>query len=382
MRTVHLIRSFTCLLGTLVLAGCASDSAETDISSSDHYLEAVPEQAAFEISVVGDAESEGLATADDAIDPAQAGSDMADDIDAGLAVTPGLEGARGAVRELNHAVRAFMKQIRAVVASEGQPAVGEGRVYGPVVRGSTEYRLALKRAAERRYGWVLDARAADTEDEFKHVAAGRIAVGEQARRGVGQAGFDLDALGTVDPSVVARGKLLVGFAHGPQGSTLKYALSNFTADPAEREPIDALFHAVHLKAGVRGARVAFRGNLPETETDAPELVLARTRHVRGVGGRADLVVVQGDVPEGQALVINECWNKQLEAGFRVVRGCAIADLGTGRCTNVVKTVGKLENCLPDFGKEQLPPLDPTAPAPDADDPNEVDVPGAMPNGDG
>ncbi|HET9932034.1 MAG TPA: hypothetical protein VFQ35_15130 [Polyangiaceae bacterium] len=374
MRSLHQLSQIA-LFASLV-AACSSKS-ETDAE-----LEGVPEQAAFALSVTDDATSEGSATADDAVDPS---ADITSSLEAVSQavesdVAPELANARGAVRALNQALRHFMQPIVALVRdTEPTSTVGRVKVWGPVTRGPTEFRFTLRHGTLRHYGWVLEARPEGSNDAFTTVAAGGITVGFAPRRGRGTVGIDLDALASVDPTVVAGGALLARFAHGAAGSIVGYRLRDFMSE-AQATPINALVQGVHLKGGTNRLRLAYHGNLPETATAAPELVLARVRHQRGEGGRADLLVTGGDVPNGHAWVVSECWNSTLKAGFRRVLDCPGDGIGGERC-EVVATTGDASACRALFAQAELPPADAEAPmSDDASPEGDVTPPEAMPDG--
>lgn len=376
------LQAFTALgslaLCTSLLGACSSKSG----SPNDADLDAVPEQAAFALSVSDEATSEGSATSSDAVDPAAEVMDALGDTSDAVAsnVAPELARCRGAVRSLNQALRRFMEPIVALVRdTEPTTSVGRVKEWGPVTRGATEFRFVLRHGTLRHYGWRLEARAAGSDDAFVRVAAGGITVGFAARRGAGTIGVDLDALGSVDPTVVARGALLARFAHGAAGSIVGYRLRDFAGE-AGSEPIDALVQGVRLKGGYNRLRLAFHGNLPETATEAPEVVLARVRHQRGQGGRADLLVTGGDVSDGNIWVVNECWNAELHAGFRSVRDCPGDGIGGERC-ELVATTGDASACASLFALPEFAPADAEAPMSDGASPEgDVTPPDAMPEG--
>jgi hypothetical protein len=366
-------------IGTFLISACASKSD----ASGDADLEAVPEQAAFALSVTDDAKDEGGATADDALDPvatdvADAMNEMTDTVTANIA--PELANSRAAVRALNQALRRFMEPIVALVRNTAPTeTAGNLKAWGPVTRGETEFRFVLRHGRLRRYGWLLEARAASADGAFIPVAAGSIVVGFAPRRGTGTVGIDLDALGGVDPTVTAQGQLLARFAHGALGSIVGYRVRDFVGENGS-EPIDALVQGVHLKEGYNRLRLAYHGNVLETATDAPEFVLARARHQRGKGGRADLLVTGGDVAAGDVWLVSECWNAEFSAVFRAVRSCPADDLGGARC-NLVKTTGDAGACPAPFAAAEFAPADPAAPMPDASSPEgDVTPPDTMPDG--
>lgn len=359
---------------TLGLAACATDQTPTDAT------DAVPEQAAFELGVTDDASSEGTATADDAVDPATEMGAVVDTATETLDVAPELAAGRHAVRELNEALRRFMQPIVALVRdTDPSSQQGDVRTWGPVTRGETEFVFVLRHGSARHYGWLLLARPAGSTTDYTNVAAGGITVGYAPRRGRGTIGLDLDALGSVDPTVTARGTLLAGFAHAAHGSIVGYRLHAFTPDPANVAPVDALAQRVHLDGGYNRVRLAYYGNVPESATDAPELVLARLRHRRGVGGRADALVTAGDVPDGHVFVVNECWDKALASGYRLLRDCPADGIGGDQCT-VVATHGDESACSV-FPTPELPPADALADMSDSESvAGDVTPPEQMPDG--
>jgi hypothetical protein len=371
------IASFGCLAVCASLLGACGSKSDVDAD-----LEAVPEQAAFALSVTDDAASEGSGAAADAIDPAsEVGSSM-DALSAALSenVAPELANARAPVRSLNQALHRFMEPIVALVRDrEPTTSAGRVRVWGPIVRGATEFRFALRHGTLRHYGWLLEARAAGTDDAFTRVAAGGISVGFAARRGTGTLGIDLDALGSVDPTVVARGALVARFAHGAAGSIVGYRLRDFVGETGT-QPITALVHGVHIRGGGNRLRLAYQGNLPESGTEASEFVLARVRYQRAVGGRADLLVTGGDVPPGKVWLVSECWNAALAAGFRSVRDCPGDGLGGERC-QLLASSGDASSCVGSFDEPEFAPSDPEAAMHDSQSPEgDVMPPDSMPDG--
>jgi hypothetical protein len=381
MKTFNSRLYFSTLSALSLVLGCQSSSP------GEEWIDAAPEQAAFQIQVSGDTSAESLATDSDSIDVdmIDAGSAAADALDSmggapSDSVAPSFGQLREGVRALNSSLRAFLEPVVALLREEPSKTQGKLAVWGPVVRGATEYRVTIRRGGVHRFGWLLEARPADQDSDFVSVAAGRILVDRTPRRGTGVAGFDLTTLGGVDPTVVARGELLVGFAHGLIGSTLSYTVRDFTPNPSEHEPIDARVKGIHLERGLNVARLAYRGNIPETATDAEELVLARARHRLGQGGRVDSLVTGGDVKDGSMLVKSQCYDRGGVLGYSIVRECAEGELDAKHCT-VLSKEGELKSCLPDFLEERLPPSDPSADEAEPDDPNDgVNPPESMPDG--
>ncbi len=375
--------SLTLLCSTLLLGACSSTTTSGS-GSSDNYSDGVPELAAVQMSITSDPSSEALATDADAVDPtAMATDELAATVDAAGAGTPDLNGAREAVYDLNQAMRASLVHIAALVRNTPPTREqGDLRVWGPVTRGVTDFRFIMRHPAARDFKWRLDARPTGSGTGYTRVAAGEIVVGIAARRGVGVLGFDLNALDTVDPTVTASGVILAGFAHGKAGTTLAFGLKNFTRDASVKPGIDALLQEVHLKTQVNRVRLAYRGNVEGTATDAQELVLARVRNSVGVGGRSDMIVASGDVPDGHAWVISQCWNAALEQTYRIVRDCSKDDINGASCT-VVSTTGDVSACDAGLRLPELPPTDPNQTLTDSEDPNgAVTIPTDIPSVDG
>jgi hypothetical protein len=364
------------LLGLALTTTLACSATKED---EEDALEGVPEQAALELALTGDAASEGLATDADAITGVtdsleRAGEGMT------IAAAPGLAQARGAIKELNQSLRDFFQPVVALVR-DAEPTSTEGavRTWGPITRGATEFRFVLQRGVARRYGWQLQARPAGSDADFTSVAAGGISVGYQVRRGHGTVGLDLHALAAVDPTLGGTGQLLAGFAHGPRGSMLSYALRDFTPNAALHAPIGALIHGVYVTGGDSKLRLAYHGNMAETASDAEELILARVRHRRDLGGRADVVAMGGDVAEGKAWLISECWGAELGSTYRIVRECQLeAELGQ-HCEPVSKR-GDAGECPRHLLVEEFAPSDPEQTMPEPESPEQTEPPATLPDG--
>lgn len=374
------ISHFKCsLLTSLVLvlgiAGCGATGEALRESETIAESEGVPELAAVQMGLTGAAAFEGTATAEDAIDP----SAVADDLD--LVEVPenaseDMVAGQHAISQLNQALRDFLGPIVTLVrTTEPDRKIGGLKSWGPIAKGGLEYRLLVRNASDGRYAWRLDARVEDAGGTYTRIALGALVRGDEARRGKGALGVDLDALGALNSGVKGRGKLLVGFRHGEAGTTVGYGLRGFTADPATKDAVDAILHGVHLKNGTNRVRLAFRGDVKGSASEAEELVLARLRHLRGVGGRSDVVISSGDIPDGQVWVRSQCWTKQLEKVFSEVQLCPLEVPVDLTVCQVLETSGDVTACDKSLRDAELPPSDPEAPMEDAKDPNgDVEIP--------
>jgi len=370
-------------IGVLALGalGCGAQNDERESA----FLAGVPEEGALQLSITDDAVMEALATDDDQVGAALSSDELGSvSLPLVAPATPadGLARSRQAVQELNQALRDFLQPIAALVrGQEPDQVTGNVAQWGPVTRGTTEYRFFVRKGILKRFGWLLQARPDGSSDEFVNVAAGGIQVGALVRRGRGVVGVDLDALGDVDPTVHARGKVLAAFAHGAAGTALAYGLHDFTRGADDTTAVDAAFQGVHLTGGFNRVRLAFHGNLPETASDAKELVLARVRHHRGEGGRADLLVTGGDIANGKLWLVSECWSAQLASTYRIVRECPGDGIGGARCVEQ-SSKGDPAACGRDLAQPEFPPADAEEPMADPESPEEELLPPTeMPSGD-
>jgi hypothetical protein len=365
MKHTHPFRHFVGL--SLLCAAFAGCKNETRQSAAE--LSGAPELAAVQLALTGSAEAEGAATEYDAIDVESLTADELEQLelrDWTDAVELGR--ARVAIKLLNESLREFLTPVVAMLRNtEPTHEAGALRMWGPVVRGATSYRFFLRNVSATRWGWRLDAKVADSADDFERVAAGEITVGARARRGTGKMGFDLSALAALDPTISARGKILIGFHHGVKGNSVAYALRDFSPS-GDDDGVDALLRAVHLENGFNRVRLAYRGNVEGTATDAEEVVLARLRHRMDLGGRNDALVFAGDVAEGEVWVVSQCWAASLEGTYREVRSCPRDGIGGERCVSVSR-IGDSSRCPTALREIELPPVDPNEKMDDRSDPN-------------
>ncbi len=352
------------ILASTLLGACAQQA-----SSSDD-LEGVPELAAVQMQLTEVPQTEATATIDDAVDEPDAALEQLEQAASQSSDAAELNQVRESIRGVNQALRDVLGPILALVRDNPpDQKLGRLRRWGPVTRGLTEYRFFLRHTEVHDWGWRLDARVADSKEGYSRVAAGRIVVGELARRGHGVMGLDLDALSAVEPTVAAQGQILLGFRHGEAGSSIAYAVKDFTPDPGTRPRVDALLRAIHLADGFNRVRLAYHADVEGTASDAEELVLARVRHRPTVGGRSDGVVLGGDVPDGEALVVSRCWNEQLQSVFFELRRCTSDRVGDGADCTVMATEGAVDRCAKVLRGRELPKSEPMADDPDSEDPN-------------
>ncbi|MBI3180663.1 MAG: hypothetical protein HYZ28_00725 [Myxococcales bacterium] len=268
-----------------------------------------------------------------------------------------LKHTRQAVAWLNGHVRKAVEPIVELIASgAGKVAPGDSRIYGPKDRGNATYRLTIKRLSVERFNWKLEAKPLGSGDEaYKAVAAGTLVKGALPHRGRGTIGIDVDTLKSIDSSIKGAGKLFCGFAHVGDTKTLVYLLKGFTPDVSAVDPVSAAFvgHRLMPSKATR-VRLAAKVNLGDSPTAAKEFIRARARYIPGVGGRADALATEGDVPAGKVYFGSACWDAQEHEGFAILRLCNKGDLVN--CT-VVATRGDLSNCKPGVESAEAPPED-------------------------
>ena len=171
-----------------------------------------------------------------------------------------------------------------------------------------------------------------------------------------------------------------------QSKTLIYALKNFSADTTQWQPVDAVFYA-HKNglSGVTSVRVAAYADIPEIPNDTPakELFLGRARYNPGVGGRAEVAVLGGDLGD-KIFFGRECWDKAESLVFKATALCSLGDVpGTGSCTWTVS--GNEAACDVVLATGERPYVDPsdqddTSVDPDAPATDVPALPATMPTG--
>jgi hypothetical protein len=353
-------------LSTLMITGC---------KTADEFSDAVPDPAAFELEVTGDPMTEGLS--EDAVEgPVRAA------LGNGNAAAPEyLAHARNGVRAVNEGIRRVLSPILTAIATQGRRAqVGDERRYGPTDHGQATYVFVIKKLSLRSFGWALVAKPQGAPDSaYETVMGGLFQAGDLPRRGRGTLGVDLDKLARVDADFKGSGQMLVGFAHVLNYKVLAYGLHNFSPDVTQHDPVDAIFSGWRAPTGVRRVRLAVHANIADSPSAAEELVLVRSRWLPGFGGRADAVVLTGDVPQGRAVVANACWRREADDvnGFLLVRNCQLG-LFDRDCT-LIRTEGALANCAPGLETEELPAADPNDPSLEPDAPEMPTIPASMPN---
>lgn len=334
----------------------------------DPYVEALPDVEGLALEITG-AVSEGAALS--STQQALEGT-----------VPEYLQNARQAVAYLNGEIKRVITPIAELAAANaGKAQPGDVRMYGPKDRGNFTFRLYIKKLTETRFGWRLEAKPlGGADDQYVRVAGGALTKGELPHRGRGMIGIDLDALKTLDSTFVGQGKLFCGFAHVGDTKTLIYRLAGFTPDLSKHDPVNAIFTGHRLMPS-RATRVRLAGNFDVVKTtDAKELVRSRVRYIPGVGGRADILATEGDVPAGKVYLGSACWDAQESEGFAVLRVC---DQGAPDTCTVVETRGALVNCKPGLESPEPPPADPNNGTLEPESPVDgLEPPVDFPDGDG
>jgi len=367
----------TLAIGALVvlIAGCGGG-----VEADPEFLDATPDIDGLMGEVTGDAASEGLATSTSGLVADELGT-----AESHLESIPTyLEQARFAVRGLNGVVRKALTPIVELIKNNPDVADGEKHVWGPEDHGNATYRFTLKKRAAKRFGWLLEGKpkgAAD--DQYKPVMAGGIVVGAIAHRGRGTVGIDGDAFHAIDSSVPSTGKLLMGFSHGVgAGKSLTYALKDFSPDTTQYQKVSAAFRALRGPLGGTVVRMATYSDISEPRDGTRELVISRVRWLPGIGGRADGVVSEGEVPAGKYLLVNACWSAELQQGFKRVRECTKGQ-GLASCVEKGQSQGaEAVNCGLGLRQAQPPSEDPGAleTETETEEQQEVVPPVSMPDG--
>lgn len=329
----------------LVFASACGDSKVDDTE----YVEATPDLTGVAMEINSEASAaEGAAL-----------------IAAGFGVNEGaqtgtapefLQNARMSIKALNGALKSAITPIVELTnGAAAEKLEGEVIQYGPMDRGDANWRFQMKKVAERRYTWKLEARAkGSTEDTaFKLIAAGGLTKGEKAHRGRGTIGVNLDNYKAVVPSATGQGKLMASFAHtAGDDKALSYRLKDFTPDSTKHEAVTGVFVGHRLMPS-KATRIRIFGkyNLAHTATDLKETVFSTIRFVPGLGGRADLLATGGDIAVDKVVHGVACWDPQEQENFKLVRICT---KGTLDCTILAES-GTRQACPADWRTDAEPP---------------------------
>jgi len=384
--------------GLFLAAACGSSNGP------DEYQAAVPTFSGVSAEVSGAASEGASLTASTGAEQSLIAPAPGADLQAS-ASPEWLPKIRDAIKSLNQGLKDAFGPVEQLVLTQG-PSQTRGQVYqyGPYDKDGFSYLLSVIRVAGNHYGWRLQVKATGAADTaYVAFAAGTTfkVPSDQVHRGRGTIGIDLDAYKTVVTTFPGQGKLFVAFSHhgfgvgaadagvsNDQSKTLVYALRNFSADTTQWQPVDAVFYA-HKNglSGVTSVRVARYGDIPEIANDTPakELLLGRARYNPGVGGRAEVAVLGGDLGD-KIFFGRECWDRAEALVFKATALCSPGDApGTGSCTwtvtgdesacDVVLATGMRDYVDPSEQNDAAP--DPDAPASDV-----PTVPDTMPSGNG
>ena len=335
---MKLARQSFLVAGLFLVAACGSSSGP------DPYQSAVPTFSGLSAEVSG-ASSEGASLT--ASTPEAALIAPAPGAELQASTSPEwLPKIREAIRSLNQGLKDAFGPVERLVLTNGPSQTrGEVYIYGPYDQAGFSYLLSVVRVAGNHFAWKLEVKkTGDADSAYVRFAAGTTfkVPSDQVHRGRGTIGVDLDAYKTVVTTYPGQGKLFVAFSHhgfGPaaadagvtgQSKTLVYALRNFSADTSKWQPVDAVFYA-HKNglSGVTSVRVASYADIPEIPNDTPakELLLGRARFNPGVGGRAEVAIMGGDLA-GKIFFGIECWDRAESLVFKATALCA-AGRGAG-----------------------------------------------------
>jgi hypothetical protein len=380
--------------GLFLAAACGSST-----SGPDEFQAAVPTFSGVSAEVSGSS-SEGTSLTTTSSEAALIAPSAGAEVQAGNG-PDWLPKIREAIRSLNQGLKDAFGPIEKLVLTNG-PSQTRGQVYtyGPYTQNGYDYLLSVVRVAGNHYAWKLQVKkSGDADTSYVAFAAGTTfkVPSDQVHRGRGTIGIDLDAYKTVVTAFPGQGKLFVAFSHhgfGPaaadagvteQSKTLIYALRNFSADTSQWQPVDALFYAQERPQRRHLSPRASYGDIPEIPNDTPakELLVGRARYNVGVGGRAEVAIVGGDLGN-QVFFGRECWDRSEALVFKATALCGPGEEpGTGSCTwtvtgdpaacRVVLADGERDHCDPSDIDDASP--DPDAPATDV-----PGVPSVMPSG--
>lgn len=336
----------------LALSACGRDD--------DEYVDATPDMEGLALEITG-AASEGVTAGTQGL----TGAEDLGQSEQGVGTVPEyLAAARSGIRQLNETLRRALSPIVSLVSRGGRMAPGETRIYGPRDSDGATWKLTIRRVAEGRFAWKLEAKPIGGPDTaYQIIMAGGVQRGLLPHRGRGAVGINLDNLKSVlGDTFPGQGKLLAAYAHvGEQheSKSLAYVLRNFTPNLTEHDPVNAAFVGHRLvESGATAVRLVARVNIESSPTLAKETVALRVRWLPGVGGAGAIRAFGGDIPDGSWYRGFACWDATEQEGFKTLQLCTASS--TGPVCNAVDGYprGLLSNCRPNLGEgDVLPPTD-------------------------
>jgi hypothetical protein len=365
----------------------AFSSCIASCGSSNNYGEAYPYDTAYTGSELGyypysmdtypDASGEFLTLVPSSSDGGPDAALGTQRADAGSSGVPELlDKTARAANDINSGIQATLGPIKDILKTK--PAKrGNTVTFGPVDRGSAAYQLVMYRfsASEKRYAWMLEARAVSgTSSDFVLVAGGSIQVGDTPGLGRGVLGADYDAQSSVDTSVHAKGRLYLGFADDSTTKILHFVLAGFTPDPQVVAPLDATAIGWH-RPDANDVRIALNTNLLGPASSAAETVVIKLHWRKDIGARADAIATGGDVPQGNGLLVSTCVPATLDSASASTSEKLCSTSGND-CTQIS---GPQEITCPNgLGTVDAPMADPTAVDPPQSVPEVPDAPSDIP----
>jgi hypothetical protein len=299
----------------------------------------------------------------------------------GTAVPELVDRARRAANGVNTGIRAALDAVRDLIKTT-PTQTKDPLIFGPANHGNGNYQLTIHKVASmnNRFGWKLEARAANSTGGFALVAGGVITVVDQPRRGRGAVGVDCDALSAADSSVTCKGKERIGFANVNGNKILAIALDAYTPNSAAVMPLDATAFAFRTASQANSVRLATRANLSFTATAAEETVALKLRWTKDVGVRVDAVAEGGDIASGQLLRASTCIGPTLDpaSASTSIETCS-AD-GSNCTPNAGSTA--TPTCPTGLDMAELPNPSATAVDPPMGQPEMPTAPATIPDGSG
>ena len=305
------------VLAAALIAGCSGNGAA---AADPEFVDATPSVAAFTLAF-----EDGSDTTSVASPSPQASADVAASLIAGA--------TKAQIAALNNQVATVIGWIESGLQGR-RPAAKSATSHtwkidtnkGIVVR------FTIEKLSAAHFNWIAEAKkSADPDAAYLEILRApfeRDASLAAPGRGNGMLGIDLDAYAAVTSGTsiasTATGKILLGFRHGPKGSHHRYLLQDYSPDPAVEPALSRYLDVVHATESRRVWTLGAGTSLGASGAASKlEKFHSRVRQINGSGGWGSKVAFAGDLPDGGALFVRECWDAAAKVSYRRGWNCDI-----------------------------------------------------------
>jgi hypothetical protein len=305
MRYAMVILGMAGLLGTGA-TGCIVQESSSDAGK---FREGIPSQDEVKL------EEPVAASGTQSPQSFELGMGVQDDSTGGLAYATYYRFTREMFDGVNLGTAAILGSVWIIVNYPPTSLEDEEAIWGPWTEALSpaEYRFRATEVAEDEYDYALEARAKNTEDEWRAVWLGQGFGNDHPDHHAGWFELDFDAANEVDPTRLnaeeESGKVRVSYDLRAYPTTIRAYMTEKASD--------AWFDIQLTTNRDGGGRVDIDAldDIEDEKNTQKEDIAMRSRWLATGAGRADVTIANGDLPEGTIVNASECWSSSFERVF-------------------------------------------------------------------